>query len=309
MKSSKTLFATLALLATPALALAEDADGDGLDDATGVAVEASASTEGTTDGAVATEPVMAAPAGAYPQAQILRPLTLNASKLRVQADVPLVRTTFTDGLGTSASDTSVLLFLGASYGINDQLEVGGSYLLGLEEFEAEGFISAYGRYALLEKPNMQLAVSAAFTFGIADSDVGLSLGAHFRYRLNEKMAIFTGATQGNNYGAAGAFSSFLFGLPGNQLSFGFDPTAMSLGLPVGFEFQAAPKIYLAAQTQLANIGIEPSGSTFIFADFIPLAVSAWYTQDKFDAGLTLGFPDLPDAADLFSVTLSGRYHL
>lgn len=320
MKRMKTWLIACALVATPAIAMAEE---EGVVDAE---VESEVETTTTNpDGSTTTtevntevEVTTTGPAGGSSNPVIfMRSQTVDAGKLQFRADLPILRASFTDPLGNSTSDTSIALAVGAGYGVTDKIEAGLSYALTLEEFEAAGPISAYGRFKILDDAKMQLAASASVTYDIDGETLGVGLGGNFRYRLNDQMGIYTGAMQGTNFagglgGTAGlGLSGASFGLPGDQLSIGLDPaTTIALAVPVGFEYQAAPQIYVSAQTVIMNLAIKDAGdTTFLFADYIPLALSAFYNAGKIDIGGTLAFPDLPEAADFLVFNVHARYHM
>lgn len=327
MKLSKTWLIACALVATPAIAMAE-ADGE---DGSEVSGEGEASVEASGEASVdagggdasasgsmeASGGVAAGGGGSSNPSIIMRSQTVDAGKLQVRADIPILRASFSDTMGNSSSSTSVALAVGAGYGVTEKIEAGLSYALTLEDFEAKGPLSAYARFKILDDAKMQFAASASVTYDFGGETLGVGLGGNFRYRLNDKMGIYTGAMQGTNFagglGGSGALglSGASFGLPGDQLSIGLDPaTTIALAIPVGFEFQAAPAIYVSAQTVITNIAIKDAGdTTFLFADYIPLALSAFYNAGKIDIGGTLAFPDLPDAADFLVFNVHARLHM
>jgi hypothetical protein len=79
---------------------------------------------------------------------------------------------------------------------------------------------------------------------------------------------------------------------------------------VGFAFQASPQIYAFANTNLAVIEISDAESGFIFADFIPLSLGAFFSpSNTMDVGASLDLGDLKaDEMDI-GVILHARLHM
>lgn len=286
---SKVLFTSLSLAAMAGTALAQDPpEGEGeeapAEGEMGAEMGAEMGGEATADPAAMDPAAAAAATGMWPQEIINRPLTLNKGMIRAQADLAILNVVI-----LTESAVGIGLGVGAGYGVSDKLEVGGSYAISLKEFEAKGPLSAYGAFRLMDG-KMKAAAGASITYDLAGESLGLGLGLAFQYNLNEKMALFT---------------------PGNQLAIGLDPeTTAGLNLPVGFGFQATPNIFAAVQTNIGSIGIEPSGSAFLFADFIPLTVGAFYSpSNKMDIGASISTIDLPEIADFWAVLLTGRIYM
>lgn len=246
---------------------------------------------GTTTLALAASASLAAAEVNQPQEIIMRPLTTPASQITVGGD-----------LGIGFDPTTMGLGLLGSYGVSDKLEVGAGYAFSLKDFEAKGDLTLGGAFNIMEG---NLAVSAQAQTGynlLAEGIDPLQAGARVRFRLNDKMAIFS---------------------PGNQLYITLDPIEISippaptvefspmfLQLPVGFAYQASPQIYAWALTNAAIIEIQDADSGFLFADFIPLSLGAYFSpSNTMDLGASLDFGDLTaDEIDV-GITLSGRLHL
>ena len=105
------------------------------------------------------------------------------------------------------------------------------------------------------------------------------LGIEAQLKLGDKAAIFT---------------------PGQQLSIGLEePNRVDLALPVGVGYQAAPNFFVAAQTQVLNVGISESDSGVIFADYLPLSLAATFSpSNTIDVGASISWRDLTGDEDV-----------
>ncbi len=228
--------------------------------------------------------------GTWSMEIINRPLTMLKGMIRAQADLGILKINIPaiPPATTGSSSTGVALTVGAGYGVSDKLEAGVSYGISLKEFEAKGPLTLYGLFSIKDSPKMRLAAGASFGYNLASEKLAIGAGLAFQYHLTDKMMVY---------------------MPPSHLSIGLDPTAVAISLPVGFAFQATPNIFAFAETNLFNIGIEPSGSTFIFADNTPLTVGAFYSpSNKMDIGASIGAVNLPDIADLFVFQLTARMY-
>jgi hypothetical protein len=297
MNVTKLLVACL-VVGTPALALAQPDPNDGSEAAPddGSAAPGGGEGGGEAGGAVdasgvpTTVTVGATTALPWTMEQIDRPLTLPKGLIRVQGDLAIAKTTTVtvDAMGnpTTSSGTVEALRLSGGYGVSDVLEVGASYSLALHPFEAKGNLGLNALYGIKEEQKLRIAATAALGLNLDGNKFGFGLGAAVQFHLNNKMMVFT---------------------PGNQLVFGFDPTKIILSLPVGFAYQATPNVFVAAQTDLADFGLKPSGSQFIFADLTPLSVSGFYSpSNKMDFGVTISSIDVPHIGDFFAILLTAR---
>lgn len=237
---------------------------------------------GTSTLAIAATASLAAAEVNQPQEIILRPQTTPGGQITVGGDVSL-----------GFDPTAIGLGLVGAYGVSDQLEVGVGYGLAIEPFEAKGDLAVEAAYNIMEG---DLSVAAQGTFGyslLAEGLAPLTLGARVRFRLSDQMAVFS---------------------PGNHLIVFLegDPKPILFNLPVGFAFQATPNVYAFAGTNLAIIGLANAEGIdgFIFADFIPLALGAFFSpSNTMDLGATLDLGDLKaDEMDL-SVILHARLHM
>jgi hypothetical protein len=279
---NKVLIAAAATIAAPMTAFAQDpAEG-----------EAAAPTEDATGEAAA--PVMTSEGpiiGAWAQRFIDRPINMLKGMIRVDAGLGILKisTPAIPPATSGSSATAVQLNVGAGYGISDKLEAGVSYGISLKEFEAKGPLRLYGLFSISHSEKMRISAGASFGYNIASERLSIGAGLAFQYHLNEKMMVY---------------------MPPTHLSIGLDPTVASISLPVGFGFQANDNIFAAVETNLFDIGLEPSGSAFIFADRTPLNVLVSYSpSNKMDLGASIGALNLPDIADLFVVTVFARLYM
>lgn len=209
-------------------------------------------------------PSIAAAEVNQPQEIIDRPRTLPAGELQVGGDISLW---VVDGNPTGMT-------LGGAYGVNEKLEAGVSYGFALKEFEAKGSLDVHAAYSLLNAGNLTLAGDVGVGYNINGEALNpLGLGAELQYKLGPKMAIFS---------------------PGQQLEIGLEePNAITLGLPVGFAYQASPALHVAALTEIANISLKDSTTTVILDDFTPLAVQVTYSpSNTLDLSAGIGLFDL-----------------
>jgi len=219
-----------------------------------------------------------------PQEIIMRPLTTPGSQITVGGDVVF--------LIIPDVDMGIGLGLGGSYGVDDKIEVGASYGLGLApEFEAKGTLGVEGAYNIMEG-NLSVAANVATGYDLlAEGMADLNVGARVRFRLNDKLAIQSG---------------------GSQLSITLDgdPKPITLGLPVGVAYQASPALHAFVNTNLASISIADSETVVFGADFIPLQVGAFFSpSNTMDFGASVAWFDLKEASDTLFIGLSGRLHM
>lgn len=213
---------------------------------------------------------------------ILRPQTTPGGQITVGGD-----------LGLGFDPTAIGLGISGAYGVSDQLEVGVGYGLALEPFEAKGDLGVEVAYNIMEG-DLSVAAQASFGYSLLAEGISpLGLGARVRFRLGDNMAIFS---------------------PGNQIIAFLDGDVkpIFLQLPVGFAFQVNPNVYAFAGTNLAVIGLSDADGVegYIFADFIPLALGAFFSpSNTMDLGASLDLGDLKaDEMDL-AVILHARLHM
>jgi len=283
---NKVLIAAAATIAVPMTAFAQD-------DATApVEGEAAPPTEDATGEAAPAVETPAGPvAGAWSQRFIDRPLNLLKGMIRVDANLGILKINIPaiPPATSGSSSTGVALGVGAGYGISDKLEAGVSYAISLKEFEAKGPLQLYGLFNISHSEKMRISAGAQLGYNLNSERLSIGAGLAFQYHLNEKMMVY---------------------MPPTHLQIGLDPTTAAISLPVGFGFQANDNIFAAVETNLFDIGLEPSGSSFIFADRTPLNVLVSYSpSNKMDLGASVGATNLPDIADLFVVTVFARFFL
>jgi hypothetical protein len=201
--------------------------------------------------------------------------------------------------------TAEALAIGAGYGITDQVSVGGVYALPINDnsgaFPNAGALDLWGAYSPLHNAKMTLAVGGDLELAFANNtNLIINLGATFRYNLTQKVALFTG-------------TPFMPSPVGQQLSIGAtNNLPITLTLPIGVQVQPIPALFLYADTDLASFQFSsPSGSNFIFADFIPIEVGGLYrVATGWDVGGKLSFADLENVgARLIEFELLARYRL
>lgn len=252
-----------------------------------------------------------APSGAWTSEINARPLVLDPGKLEVHGDVPIFAISAAGSDGMSTTDTFEALGVGATYGVAPKIEAGLDYTFPLNpNGSISGVLGLRAAYAALHTDKMDLAISAALDFDFrGDTEVALELGGWFRYRLTPTVSLFTG-NPGLPYqlgflGALGNISS-------NQLVLGFNNSqALALALPVGVGLQATHQIYAFAALNIADIYFAngPKTVDFLFADFIPIELGAFYSMSsQLDLGITFS-DDLEHAGDFFAFTLGARYFI
>ena len=222
-----------------------------------------------------------------------RPLTTPAGQ--VEAGASLGFLFFKDANGDS--DNSKFLGFGAGYGITEQLDAHVSYATCLEEgCDFKGPLRLELGYSVLNTNPLHLAPDIAVgydTFGEMLTPLGL--GARVRYNLDDKMAIYSPGTQ---------LTVTLDG--GGEIAPGIDaPKPIYLSLPVGFAYQVNPNLYVAAETNLADIEIADAETQFIFDSYIPVGLRGIYAVNStIDVGLAFD-ADL-DNTDVFTLGLFAR---
>jgi hypothetical protein len=256
-----------------------------------------------------------------------RPLVIPQGKLEVHGGVPILSISVPNAMGGTTSSTLEALSVGGSFGVVDKVQVGLDYAFGLHPNGdvTKGLLGIHGAYAAMKNEKMELAVAANLAIslfgtnamGNSVTNLGLELGAWFRYKLAEKISIFTG--QPALPFTLGGFSSFLAPPIGYQIGIGLNNSqATTLTLPVGVGFQATPQIYTFAELDLAEIYLangpkdamgNSTTATLIFKDGTPLGLGAFFSaNDQLDLGLTFA-DDLNHAGDFYVITLAGRYYI
>lgn len=277
--ASRLLIASLASFAFAGTALAQDTPPDGTQpDPNAVPADP--------NGTPAMGDPNAAPAaGKWPRSVILRPLTLPAGIFMVGADIVNFTSSFFD---------PAFIDVGVGYGINDDFEIGFVGYGFATSDVGKGDIAANLGYNIVRggaggKLDAAVRLSAGYNLGTEGLDP-LGLGLHARYRVNDKIAVYT---------------------PGDQLGIGLEePNPIAFDLPVGAAFQATPELYAYLQTNLLTIAIKDAGdSTFIFADTTPIALGAIYNvMPALDVNVAIGTDLSNSPFDPTSILIGARYY-
>ncbi len=223
--------------------------------------------------------------GGYPQEIIARPLTLPMSAW--QASLAINTNESFDGIGTT---------LGFLYGVSDKLNAGVQYGFTLDPSEFKGPLLVDVLFSFLTDDSMEAVATGQVGYDLlAEGLAPLQAGVLVQYNLNDKMAIIT---------------------PGNQLFVTLDPiqvldvevSPIFIQLPVAFGYQVNNQIYAEAGTNLGIIEISDADTQFIFADFIPIAISGFFSPDNtIDVGASLSTDLKNDAFDPLEILLIARY--
>ena len=261
------------------------------------------------------------PAGPRSRAINDRPLTVRKDQLEFHGGLSVLSFTLPSIVpGTTTSTTITSLPLGVTYGIGDHSELGGDYAPSLSPGSITGPLTLHGAYRASHSAKLDVAIAAAIAVDFADAidpatmmtatktSFALDVGVWARYRVTAKISLFTGLPALPNSPASLTRSYFALPPLPYQLSIGVtNGSAIALELPVGVGFQAAPKIYAFAATNLANIKIAKTVNAFLFADFIPISIGGFYSLAKLDLGAELG-GDLKQGTDYLRFQLVARYY-
>ncbi len=250
-----------------------------------------------------------------------RPLTMRKGKIELHGWLPIDVISSTDLMGNKSTSTSEGFALGGSYGIDDKTEIGADYAFSLNPGDIKGPLTLHGAYHVHHDAKLDVAVAAAFVAhpiefiqsGTTDTTtityVAFMFGAWARYHLTDKVSLFTGLPALPSESVSLSRAGFSLPPLPYQLALGVNNGgAIALDLPVGIGIQAAPKIYAFASINLANIKISNSSNAFLFKDFIPLALGAFYSLEQIDLGLTFA-DDLKQGLDYLNFQLVARYYL
>ncbi|HPH65780.1 MAG TPA: hypothetical protein PLF40_08555 [Kofleriaceae bacterium] len=193
--------------------------------------------------------------------------------------------------------------LWARYGVTDKIDVGAGYSFALKDFEIKGDLQVTAGYqALSGSAGGKLDLAARVNIGynvLGEKLDPIGLGADLRYRLSDKMALFSS-------------NQLVIGIAEQEIVAG--PATITikdgkyLQLPIGFAFSVNPKLAVHASTNLAIIEIADSATGFIGADFLPLNLGAMYgVSDKLTVGGALTWADLKDNADVLGLAIAARF--
>ena len=232
------------------------------------------------------------------------PFTLNSGMLEVHAALPVfllgVPGVNAMGMPITVTDTFVLAGGGVSYGISNDLEVGGDLAIALAPNAGLGALAGHVAYRIYNKGKISAAVGAALVFSDSAKDFFIAAGGSFRYRFTKQWSIYTttGALPsgcGECLHVAGPVTGqFLVQVPTS----GGGSTQVQFGLPVGVGFQATNALYLYASLVLLDVG---STNTVIGRDYFPLTIGGWYAlSNKLRLGLNI-FDDFEHAGNAFEI--------
>ena len=261
------------------------------------------------DGSAAPAPAPAAgDAAPAPGGEIIsEPLTLGKGVLGLTAGFEIARLTVTvppippATTPMTVSATAEELLLGGGYGINEKLEVGATYALDLHDDSGtfpnsgKGPLAIYGGYSLMSG-KLSIAAGADFSINLGNTDdKAIHAGLAVRYMVAPKIAIVTG-------------NPVPPGPAGQHLSISLASNGpITFALPVGVEWQAAPKAFVYLNTELASFSISNSSNAFLFSDFIPLDVGLLYrAAPGVDVGAHFS-DDLKNAGDFYVFGVMLRY--
>jgi hypothetical protein len=249
-----------------------------------------------------------------------RPLTMAKGKVEAHGGLPISRLSLPDGMGGSTSSVGEGLAVGASYGIDDKLEVGGDYALSLNPGSAKGPLTLHGAYHVVHDAKLDIAIAGAFVVHPIDSTdlvtmntttttyAALDLGAWVRYRVAPKVSLFAGLPA-LPHGSV-SLSRLSFALPPQpyQVVIGLNHKgAIAFGLPAGVGIQATPQIYAFASITLLQLNLSNTQNAFLFRDFIPIALGGFYSLDKLDLGASFATDgNRKQGANFLSFVLSAR---
>lgn len=240
---------------------------------------------GTTTLAIAAGATLASAEVNQPQEITMRPLTTPGGQITVGGDLLL--------LMIPDADLIAGLGVGGSYGVDDKIEVGAAYGIGLApEFEAKGALVLSGAYRVMDG-NISLAPDVQLGYSLLGEDLTpIELGARFRFRVDDKLAINSGGSQLNITVA------------------GEGDKPITLDLPVGVSYQVSPQIYAFLNTNIAQISIANSETGVFGADFIPLAVGAFFSpSNTLDVGAQIIWGDLKESSDVIAINLGAQLHM
>lgn len=296
------------LFAAPALA--QDAEvGADASATTGDGTVSADATVGTDPNAPVTTDASAtgnAMMGWWPQAVVDRPYMRGKGKITVQGDLAIGKVSLALIPGMPPVEATFdALNLGATYGVSDQINVGGFYsiplgIIGDNDFNAAGTLDLFGGYQIAHDSKLSLAATADFAVNLDNTDdmmIRAGLGA--RYMVAPKIGVFTGAPYGP-------------GPVGNHLQIGLgDAGAITFAVPVGGMFQATPQLNVALSTQLATIGISDADTIIFGADYIPLNLAGLFAvSDKLDVTASFDLVDLKEVGfDIYSFAIGARFHM
>ncbi len=250
-----------------------------------------------------------------------RSITMPKGKGEVHGGLPINRLSLPDGMGGGTSSVSEGLSFGASYGVNDKLEIGGDYALSLHPGSVKGPLTVHGVYQVVHGAQLDIAIGGALVVHPIESTdlntmettttayAALDLGAWARYRLAPKVSLFTGVP-GLPHRTV-PLSRLSFALPPQpyQLVIGLNNKgAIAFALPVGIGIQATPQVYAFAAVTLLQLNLANTQNAFLIRDFVPIALGGFYALPKLDVGATFATDgNRKQGASFLSFELEARY--
>jgi hypothetical protein len=245
-----------------------------------------------------------APSGAdaWPQAISDRPYTLNAGMLEIHGAMPI--------FGVQGGSNNVLLGGGVSYGVSNELEIGGDYAFQASpSTDAAGVFAGHLLYRITHNSKMSAALGLSALYSHDVNAMLFSGGLDLRLRLTPQLSIFTDTNAcGQCLHVAGpvlgqGFLAVPTGSGGGDSIFGFT-------VPAGVGLQVSPEIYLFGSTVIAGFILSPqSEHAIIFSDFFVVSGGGWLTvSNKLELGAQIT-DDVEHAGDNYFVELMARVFL
>jgi hypothetical protein len=259
--------------------------------------------------------------GATPRAINDRPLTLGKGKLSVHGGLRVSVLTLPNTAGMNVSTTSQGFALGGTYGVSDKLEVGGDYTVGISPGSIKGPLTLHGAYRASASAKLDVAIAGGLAVDYYDTTdpmtmtttsralASINVGAWARYRIGRKASLFTGLPALPDSTVSQSKLSIPLPPLAYQLTVGLNGGgAIALDVPVGLGYQASPKLYAFVDIDLAHIRIKNTVNRFLFKDFIPIQLGAFYTLNKLDLGASLS-DDFKQGFDYLRFDIVARYSL
>jgi len=215
-----------------------------------------------------------------------RSRTLPASTLELAANLAFTRIVPAMGDGRTVTDLGV----SAGYGFTPALEGRIGYGLGLDPSSGRGPLVIGGAFDLLKAANLTAALDLFTGYHVGVEELlPLQIGVEAQLKLTDTLAVFT---------------------PGHQLAIGLSgDNPIGLHLPIGLGFQAAPRVFVDVQTEIAYLGFRGGNGRLFGDDHVPLRLEGFYSpSNAFDLGLWLS-DDLKQAADAYQLGVSARLFL
>ncbi len=242
----------------------------------------------------------------WPLAIADRPTTLDASMVELRAALSVFGFSDTG----SSSDTFSLAGVGASFGISNQVEIGGDYAFQMSpSTDAAGELAGHIQFRLAHGGPLSASLGASVLYSHSADGIIVTGGLNVRYRLSPAVSLYTMTSGvpvcGGCLKVLGPVTGqFVFAIPNHG------DTEAFVNLPVGLGIQAAPQLYLYGETSLATFELSPStDSISTFSDYVGVNVGGWFTASKqFEIGASVA-DDLKHSGDIFLVELSARVHL